>query len=76
MRNLVTHVDYIAACAEDTYFDQLSIAEAISNRIGKHGIKYHYSRETAWANASDLLSYVQSKMAQGFFSPGAYLEHF
>jgi len=47
---------YLAAVAEDTWFDTETVAAAIAERI-KHPIQ-HYQARTALLNASDVLDYL------------------
>ena len=71
---LIDQIDYLAACAEDTYFDDSAIAQNIAERIGRYGIRQHYSRETAWANATDFLDYLLKLTSNWSFHPEDYLK--
>jgi transcriptional accessory protein Tex/SPT6 len=71
---MVQNTDYLAACSEDTWYGDLRLAEAISERIGQHGPKFHYSRETTVANANNLVNYLAHQLKSEVAKPFNYLE--
>ena len=71
---MVPDSDYLAACSEDTWYGDQRLAETIADRIGHHGPKYHYSRETTVENASDLVSYLADQLDSEVAKPFNYLE--
>ena len=71
---LMANPDYLAACAEDTWLSDPTLAARIANRISSAGLKGHFSRLTTAKNASDLVDYLKAQ-AQGRMSrPESYLK--
>lgn len=56
---LLESIDYLATIAEDTWFDNISIAKRISERIQR--IEKHYHRYTQLDNARDIVNYLEGK---------------
>lgn len=61
--DLVDNLDYLASCAEDTWFNDESRAEAITRRIAGRGFKAHFSRVAGLENARDLADYLRQRAA-------------
>ncbi len=61
--DLVTNLDYLASCAEDTWFNDGRRASAITQRIAARGLKGHFSRATGLENARELMEYLQHRTA-------------
>lgn len=57
--DLLGSVDYLATVAEDTWFDDKQVAEAIAERIGK--LEKHFHVQTQLQNARDLVDYLSVK---------------
>jgi len=60
--DLVKDLNYLAACAEDLWFVDESIARAVSTRISKRGSLGHFRRTTSLYNARDLVDYLLDRM--------------
>ena len=61
---LVNNFNYLAACSEDTWFEQQQVAKSISGRIGSRGRKGHFTRGTALANAESLVRYLSDRNSE------------
>ena len=59
---ILSSLDYLAACAEDIYFSDRAAAERISQRIGA-GRGSHFSEVTVLSNAEDLTKYLSAQLA-------------
>jgi hypothetical protein len=70
---LVENLDYLAACAEDIWFDKLEIAQRISGRIGRHGAHGHYMLKTTLLNANELINYLLAAEAEDPTRTAGYL---
>ncbi|HDR9203749.1 TPA: S1 RNA-binding domain-containing protein [Burkholderia vietnamiensis] len=57
--DLLGSVDYLATVAEDTWFDNKAVAEAIAERIGR--LEKHFQVQTQIQNARDLVDYLSDK---------------
>jgi len=71
--SLVGDTSYLAACAEETWVEDESLAKRVAARIAKFGPKAHYSPLTVAANASEFVDYLAKKQSQKL-SPEEYLE--
>ena len=71
--SLVSDLSYLAACAEETWVEDDSLARRVADRIARFGPKVHFSPVTMAANASDFVEYL-AKREQGRFQPDKYLE--
>jgi len=63
---LLTNVDYLAACAENIWYDDKNIAESISERIASNR---HFTYRTSLLNAKAILDYLGDKKVKGFPQP-------
>jgi len=72
--SLISTFDYLAACSEDSWTSDEKLAERVADRIGRHGLSFHYSRETTRANASEFVSYLLSEVQANISSSDKYLE--
>lgn len=61
---ILSSIDYLAACAEDTYFDDQDAAQRIAGRIGA-GRGGHFSEATIIDNAHDLARYLEAATEKG-----------
>ena len=71
---LMANPDYLAACAEDTWLSDPTLADRIANRIRTDGLKGHFSRLTTAKNASDLVYYLKAQAKERMSSPESYLK--
>lgn len=55
---LVAHLDYRAACCEDTWIQDEKLAKKIATRIGASGLAGHYNRLTTRVNAQEFTQYL------------------
>jgi S1 RNA binding domain len=67
--------DYLAACAEDTWVSDVVLAQRVASRIGDHGIRGHYARETIRTNAEEFIGHLVGEAASEIASPKKYLSH-
>jgi transcriptional accessory protein Tex/SPT6 len=72
--SMVGNFDYLAACSEDTWNEDFKLAEAIAERIGQHGIWFHYARETTRNNALEFVDYLLTQSKKIVSKPTQYLE--
>jgi len=70
---MLDNINYLASCAEETWFDDQSLAYRISERIGKNPY-IQYSLPTAFENAKELVDYLSAKKASIQLDPSRYLE--
>jgi S1 RNA binding family protein len=70
----VSDVNYLAACAEDTWTNSKRFAETVARRIGSFGPQAHYSTITATANARDVVQYLCSLASREVATPVSYME--
>ena len=68
---LLNNYNYIAAVAEETWFDDQEMAKRIAEMIGDK--KSHYSIQVALKNAELLTEYLQEKLEASFPQPTVYL---
>jgi hypothetical protein len=73
--DLTRNCDYLAACSEDTWYDEAPIAHTIAARIGTSSSEAHYSRATTMANANDFVSYLRQATTASFPCPSLFLKH-
>ncbi len=59
---IIGHLDYLAACAEDTYFADRDAAHRIATRIGA-GRGAHFSEVTIFDNAEEIVKYLDAHAA-------------
>lgn len=71
--SLLSDINYLAACAEETWVEDEGLARRVADRIARFGPKLHYSPITVSANASDFLDYL-SKQQSKRLKPEAYLD--
>jgi hypothetical protein len=69
---LMTNPEYLAACAEDTWIGDKTVARRIAERLGK-GSKAHFSPLTTAANATSLVDYLLQCAKNTVPHLGAYL---
>ena len=72
--SMVGNFDYLAACSEDTWIEDRKLAEIIAERIGQHGIWFHFARETTRNNALDFVDYLLKQSKKIVCKPTHYLE--
>jgi hypothetical protein len=72
---LVGHLDYMAACSEDTWIQDVELGSNIALRIGKHGLAGHYNRLTTRLNASEFSQYLLDQSKQ-YFQPSEIIQDF
>ncbi len=53
--------DYLAACSEDTWVTDYSLAERIAKRIGHSGLQQHFAWPTVLSNAEEFLKYLHAQ---------------
>lgn len=70
---LLSNIVYLAACAEDNWYKNKSVAEIISKRITGQIGRGHYSISTTILNAKDLLLYLKEYYNEVLFKPEVYL---
>ena len=70
---LIENLDYVAACAEDIWFDKREIAQRISERIGQRVAHGHYLPKTTLLNANELIKYLLSAEAEDPIRVATYL---
>jgi hypothetical protein len=71
--DMLENVDYLASCAEETWFDSDKIAGRIAEKIGKNAY-IQYSLSTAFQNAKELITYLSCKLPALQVKPNRYLE--
>ncbi len=71
---LLNNLDYLAACAEETWLESETLAKQIAKRIAHFGPRVHYSPITVAANAADFVKYLKSRGDRDGIRPDAYLE--
>jgi hypothetical protein len=72
--DILTNIDYIAACSEDTWFNDIHAAKRIAERIGSRGAEGHYQRSTTVSNSSEIAGYLKALEAESFRHPEVYLD--
>ena len=72
--SLVGDLSYLAACAEETWVEDQTLAQLIADRIARFGPRVHYSPITVAANAADFVKYLDSRARQRRLQPSVYLE--
>jgi len=60
---LVVVPEYLAACAEDSWVADESLAQTVANKIGSGGSRLHYSAKTVRQLSLGFLEYLQSRWA-------------
>lgn len=70
---LSNNLDYLAACAEESWLDDARLAESIAHRLTNDGVYGHYSRVFTTKNGLDLADYIQAKASQSFPCPNVFL---
>jgi RecJ-like exonuclease len=73
--SLAANVDYLAACAEDTWSADAEMCRRVAEKIGMHGERHHYARQTTRANALDLVTYLMNEVKRAPDIAGEYLEN-
>lgn len=71
--SLISNVDYLAACSEDAWLSDEELAQAIADKIGRHGPKVHYSRVTTRHNARAFAEYLLQRCSEAALNPDIYL---
>jgi hypothetical protein len=69
---LLTNVDYLAACSENTWYDDKNLAESISERIAS--IQRHFTYKTTLLNAKAILDYLEEQKAKSFSQPKSLIK--
>jgi RNA recognition motif-containing protein len=69
---LMANSDYLAACAEDTWFSDQATAQRIADRL-TGPLKTQFARTTTALTANDLVGYLKTKAADRITEPDAYL---
>ncbi len=72
--SITSNLDYLAACAEDSWIADPKLADDIGERIGQHGRKFHYMRETMGKNAKRFVDYLVEQSENEVARPCGYLE--
>ena len=70
--DLIRNPDYLAAIAEETWFDNEEIASLIMEQIVEKGT--HYGLEATLKNAETLVKYLQHQIDLPFPNPTIYLD--
>jgi hypothetical protein len=73
--DMIKNFDYLAACSEDTWLSDHELVDRIAQRIGAHGERLHYARETTRANASEFVEYLVNDARLEIVQPTACLTH-
>ncbi len=73
--DMIMNFDYLAACSEDTWMSDHELVQRIAERIGSHGERLHYARETTRANASEFVEYLINDASIEIVQPTSYLMH-
>ncbi|MET3135355.1 energy-coupling factor transporter ATP-binding protein EcfA2 [Oxalobacteraceae bacterium GrIS 1.11] len=68
----IGNVEYLAAVAEDTWFDDIQVAERIASRISKDDS--HFSLQNTLKSAKDLYSYLEQLRLKLFPNASVFLE--
>ena len=68
---LSRQLDYLAACSEETWLADESLADEIAKRIGANGISGHYRRTTTRRNAYDFANYLVDASSKTIVVPQA-----
>lgn len=68
----IGNVEYLAAVAEDTWFNDMQIAERIADRISRNDS--HFDRQNTLNSAKDLYQYLEQMRSKTFPNASAYLE--
>jgi cold-inducible RNA-binding protein len=69
---LMANADYLAACAEDTWFSDRATAQRIADRL-TGPLKIQFARTTTARTANDLVEYLKARAADRVTRPDAYL---
>jgi hypothetical protein len=72
--SLLSDLDYLAACVEETWVEDEALARQVASRIAQFGPRVHYSPVTTAANAADFVKYLESKASKDRLQPSSYLE--
>lgn len=70
---MMSNIDYLAACAEDTWLADEDLAKRVAERIGAHGTRGHFSYSTLVANAEEYLDYLADRADATEMTPGNFL---
>jgi hypothetical protein len=70
---MVGNFDYLAACSEDTFVAKRELAQRVADRIGQHGVIFHYARETTRTNALEFCDYLVEEARREVSNPSTYL---
>jgi hypothetical protein len=68
-----SNFDYLAACAEDTWVSNPGLAQRVASRIGEHGARGHYARETTRTNAVEFVTHLVAEGRSEIAAPDKYL---
>ena len=60
-----SNIDYLSACAEDTWFGDSEAAERVAGRISQSA-RLHYRQSTSIDNAAEIASYLQQVANEPF----------
>ena len=71
--DLLADHSYLAACVEETWVEDDSLAKDIARRIAEFGPKVHFSTVTTAENAARFATYLESKSNSKSVSPESYL---
>jgi len=69
---LLGNLDYLAACAEDTYLSDRDAANRVADRIGQ-GRGAHFSEVTVFENADELVRYLTTRIKSFEVPSSAFL---
>jgi hypothetical protein len=67
--DLVQNTDYLAAAAEDLWYDDQRIASEVATLIGGKGMRGHYLPSTGNSNAATVEKYLEAKLNERFRKP-------
>jgi len=73
---LLSNITYLAACAEDVWFENQKIAQDIAERItGTKGVG-HFSLHTTLSNSNDLISYLMQYHNKYFPDNKSFIDNY
>lgn len=66
--NLLQNADYLSACSEDAWYNDVEVANRIADRISGKGRYKHLSLQTTINNSMELVNYIKIYI-DNFFTP-------
>lgn len=72
---LLANLDYLASCSEDVWYEDITIAQKIADRLTDKKGRVHLSLFSNINNASDLVNYLISYKQKIISNPNIYLEN-